>query len=41
MSEEKRAYLDMINRAAQECNDISMLDLVWKLLARAGGGDAE
>ena len=33
MSEGKKAYLDMITRAVHECNDISTLDLAWKILA--------
>lgn len=29
----KAAYLEMINAAAQECDDLDLLDLVYKLLA--------
>ena len=33
MSEDKKTYLDMIVRAVHECNDISTLDLAWKIIA--------
>lgn len=34
MSEQKKVYLYMIEKAAKECNDISTLDLVWKILVK-------
>lgn len=34
------AYRKMINEAAQQCQDLSTLDLVWKLLARRSGAAA-
>lgn len=39
MSPMKEAYLYMIGKAAEECNDISTLDLVWRILVKCGGAD--
>lgn len=35
MSDEKRFYVDHIDSAIKECNDIELLDLVWKLLVKS------
>lgn len=35
MSEQKRAYLDLLNRAAKECNDVSLLHLCYTLIIRS------
>ena len=34
-SNEKMAYVELINKAMKECNDISTLDLVWKILTKS------
>ena len=33
----KKAYKDMILKAVDECHDIDLLDLVWKMLVNAEG----
>ena len=35
MSDEKRFYVDHIDSAIKECNDIELLDLVWRLLVKS------
>lgn len=35
MSEQKRAYLDLLNRAAKECNDVSLLQLCYTLIVKS------
>ena len=35
MSEKKRDYINAINRAAEACDDISLLDLVLKIFAES------
>lgn len=37
MSEQKKAYIEMINKAMEETNDIPLLDLVWRILVKATG----
>ena len=34
-SEERAAYIEQINRAMDSCNDLGLLDLVYKLLVKS------
>lgn len=40
MSEQKKSYVDAISELIERCNDISLLDLLYKLLCAEGGCNA-
>lgn len=37
----KEEYVELITEAMSECEDISLLDLVWRLLVKAGVRNGE
>jgi len=37
----KEEYVELITEAMSECEDISLLDLVWRLLVKVGGQNAD
>ena len=34
----KQDYIDEINRLAEGCNDLSLLDLICKIMKKSNGG---